>query len=192
MGLEVVAFVFGGLLILVSIVGGGFEVRELKIPKVTWVTRVLAGLAGVTFVVMGLGIEPRQVIAAPSPVPLAAAVAPPATVAPPSPVDFTIHDQLGAGQVSEQVTVVIDGRRVGTLTINQHYPASSVTVTVPQPGRYSYTVESAAVFDVEGQLWERPGVGQGMIDVQAGQHFDLAGQISGDTWLVTLIQGETR
>jgi len=34
MSIEIVAFVFGGLLLFVGVVGGGFEVKELEIPKV--------------------------------------------------------------------------------------------------------------------------------------------------------------
>ena len=62
------------------------------------------------------------------------------SISPPSPavspieaamVDFEITNQLGDGQVTEQVAVVIDGRSVGTLTVDVVHRTASLTVTVP-------------------------------------------------------------
>ena len=36
MNVNVLAFVFGALLLFVAIIGGGFELRELKVPRVGW------------------------------------------------------------------------------------------------------------------------------------------------------------
>lgn len=47
----------GGILILTGVIGGGFEVRELKIPQVKWPTRVIACVAGFVLVLMGAGIN---------------------------------------------------------------------------------------------------------------------------------------
>jgi hypothetical protein len=55
MGSEFVFVVLGGILILTGVIGGGFEVRELKIPPVKWPTRIVAFLAGFTFIFMGVG-----------------------------------------------------------------------------------------------------------------------------------------
>lgn len=95
-------------------------------------------------------------------------------------------DQLGQGQLSEQVTVLIDGKNVGNLTVNEQYPTSSLTVTVPHSGQHSYTAEAAAVFDIQGNPVEYTGAGQGMINVQRGQVYSLRGSISGNTWLVSI------
>jgi len=61
-------------------------------------------------------------------------------------------------------------------------------VTTKTPGRYSFTVESAAVFNFNGELRELRGAGQGMIDVDSGKQYDLEGTITGNTWLVTLVE----
>jgi chemotaxis protein histidine kinase CheA len=55
--IQVLAFVFGALLILIGIVGGGFEIKELKIPKVSIAGRVIAGLIGSFFFVVAFGFE---------------------------------------------------------------------------------------------------------------------------------------
>ena len=43
----------GAIFILIGIIGGGFEIKEIKIPRVGMFPRVLAGMIGVT--VLGLG-----------------------------------------------------------------------------------------------------------------------------------------
>jgi hypothetical protein len=186
MSLDTVAFVFGGLLLLVGIVGGGFEVRELKIPRVGWAPRLFATLAGLTFLYIGLSVQPT--VAAGRTAPASPETAHARSRSRPAPIDFTIHNQRGENQVSEQVVVLIDGRMVGNLTVNEHYSTASLTVTVPRPGRYSYTVESAAVFNVNGHQHELRGAGQGMIAVDSGKQYDLAGTLTGNTWLVSLVE----
>ena len=98
-------------------------------------------------------------------------------------VYFTIRDELGEGQVSERVRVLINGKEVGTLTVNEYYPTSTVTVAVPDDGPYSYVLEATAVFKDDNQLREIVGMGQGLISVKNGNVYDLASSISGDTWL---------
>lgn len=54
--IPVLTFLLGGILVLVSILGGGFEVRELKIPQVNWFTRLVAAAAGSLFILIALGL----------------------------------------------------------------------------------------------------------------------------------------
>jgi hypothetical protein len=183
MGFDTVAFVFGGVLLLVGIIGGGFEVKEVKIPRVGWAPRLFATLAGFLFLCIGVNVQ-----AAGRGAPASPTIAQASVGATPAPIDFTIHDQCGENQVSEQVTVLIDGRMVGNLSVNEQYSNASLTVTVPRPGRYSYTVESAAVFNVDGYRREMRGAGQGMIAVDSGKQYDLAGSLTGNTWLVSLVE----
>jgi hypothetical protein len=53
MTLQTMSFIFGALLLAVAILGGGFEVKEIKVSNVTTNGRILAGLAGLVFVVLG-------------------------------------------------------------------------------------------------------------------------------------------
>jgi hypothetical protein len=103
---------------------------------------------------------------------------------------FAILNTLGEAQVSEQVVILVDGKTVGTLTVNQDFPEAMLKVTVPKPGTYSYTVEAQAVFNNQGNLFGYQGAGQGNISVQSGKQFRLVGSFSGDTWLVTLQEVE--
>jgi PAN domain len=53
MTLQAMSFIFGALLLAVGILGGGFEVKEVKVSNVTTSGRIFAGLAGLVFVVLG-------------------------------------------------------------------------------------------------------------------------------------------
>ncbi len=56
MTLEVVSFVIGGLLIATAVVGGGFEIKEIRMPRVGAGARLGALVVGLLFIFMGLGI----------------------------------------------------------------------------------------------------------------------------------------
>jgi len=57
MELSLVAFLFGAILLAVAILGGGFELKELKVPKVSWFPRFISSFLGMFFVVLGIGLE---------------------------------------------------------------------------------------------------------------------------------------
>jgi hypothetical protein len=50
MTLQSLSFIFGGLLLLVGILGGGFEVKEIKIPTVPLGGRIVAAMVGLVFI----------------------------------------------------------------------------------------------------------------------------------------------
>jgi hypothetical protein len=106
----------------------------------------------------------------------------------PQSIDFTIMDRLGPNQISEQVVIVIDGRNVGTLTVDTYHPTAALKVTVPGSGRYSYSASAEAVFNVQGQQMQFFGTGQGMISASSRKSFDLQGSFSGNTWDVSLVE----
>jgi hypothetical protein len=53
--LNAITFLFGAGLLAVAILGGGFEVKELKVPKVGGLARFLSGVVGAVFVLIALG-----------------------------------------------------------------------------------------------------------------------------------------
>ncbi|TWA99881.1 PAN domain-containing protein [Bradyrhizobium stylosanthis] len=53
MTLPTMSFIFGALLLAVGILGGGFEVKEVKVSNVTTTARILAGVVGAAFIVLG-------------------------------------------------------------------------------------------------------------------------------------------
>jgi TPR repeat protein len=53
MTVPLLSFILGGILLLAGIIGGGIEVKELKIPRISGATRGIATLSGFVFVVLG-------------------------------------------------------------------------------------------------------------------------------------------
>lgn len=168
MTLEIASFIFGGLLILIGLLGGGFEVKEIKVPKVRLPSRLISAVVGIIFVALGVALH------SPSNLP----VEPPTTM-----VHFQIRDELGTSQVSEQVRVTIDERFVGTITVSKQYPLSEISVSVPREATYSYQLVANAVsLNEEGQELEYTGVGRGNINVKSGKTYHLLAGVSGNTW----------
>ncbi|HWY20082.1 MAG TPA: hypothetical protein VNX26_02620 [Candidatus Acidoferrum sp.] len=185
MSIEIASFVFGGILLFVGVLGGGFELKELKVPKVGTGVRVLAALLGLVFITAGFGSRSDS---SPKPADNNDHNLVHAAVLPEEPVEFTLVDDLGQGEVSEQVTVLMDGKDLGNLTVNQDYPHSKLRVTVPHPGQHSYTIEATTIFAGPQGQFRYDGAGQGMIDVQRGKTYSLRGSITGNTLFVSLEQ----
>ena len=60
MGLDILAFGLGGLMLLVAFIGGGFELKEVRIPSVGWKPRSAAAIVGILFVSLGIIAHPFQ------------------------------------------------------------------------------------------------------------------------------------
>jgi hypothetical protein len=103
-----------------------------------------------------------------------------------------LSDQLGDGEICEQVTILVDGKDLGNLSVNEQYPNARLRVAVPEPGQHSYTAEATAVFNVQGTPLQYDGAGQGMINVQPGKNYSLRGSMTGDTWLVSIEEDQSR
>jgi YARHG domain len=57
---QVMVFLLGAFLIVVGIVGGGFELKEIKIPSVARIPRIIAGVAGAVLIAFSLGLLPTH------------------------------------------------------------------------------------------------------------------------------------
>jgi hypothetical protein len=179
MTIELLAFVFGIVLLFIAIVGGGFELRELKVPRVGTVARIVSAVAGVIFLALGFSDSPGRPPVRETPPQTAPAPSP-------DPVHFTVGDELAELQITEQVTVHIDGRKVGTLTVDTVHPSSEVAVTLPEAGRYDYVLRSTTIFDHDGEPVEVPGYGSGQIDVKDGSSFSVVYEFGEQELLLAL------
>lgn len=183
MTVEFIVFALGALLLLIGIIGGGFELKEIKIPPVGRIARALSSMAGVILILMGISM-----VAQSSPGNQQPSANPTETQS--AAITFKIFDVIGPGQLNERVTVLLDGKRVGDLVVSSESSYSEITVTVPEAGQYSYSIEATANFfdAATGNIFPYTGIGQGMIQVDNGSSFMLAGSISGNSWLVTLVE----
>jgi hypothetical protein len=66
MTLQSMSFIFGAILLAVAILGGGFEIKEIKVSNVSIGVRALAGIVGLFFIALGFWQQP---IALPSDAP---------------------------------------------------------------------------------------------------------------------------
>jgi len=59
MSLQAMSFIFGALLLAIGILGGGFEVKEIKVSSVSGKVRVVAAGVGALFVILGF-LQPKD------------------------------------------------------------------------------------------------------------------------------------
>ena len=94
MTVQSMSFIFGALLLAVAILGGGFEVKEIKVSNVSIGVRFVAGIVGLCFIALGSGAlgflqlpgaspEPPSEPPPVSPVPGLSRTAPPSQTKPP-------------------------------------------------------------------------------------------------------------
>jgi hypothetical protein len=58
MTLQSMSFIFGAILLAVAILGGGFEIKEIKVSNVSIGVRALAGIVGLFFIALGFWQQP--------------------------------------------------------------------------------------------------------------------------------------
>jgi hypothetical protein len=178
---QIALLLFGAFLLLIAIIGGGFEMRELKIPKVGNVPRILAGVGGVLFVMFAIGVgaaaQPNSTKEN-SPIP---ATAEQPRDPSPTPVKFVVADTLDSDQnvrgLSDDTIIKIDGSPVGTLSVSERIPKGELVVTVAKAGQHSFAIDSTVVFVYNNRRLSVNCFGTGMIDVNAGSHYIVNGHL---------------
>ena len=111
MAVEAIAFGFGALLVVTAILGGGFEIREIKMPQVGPIPRVASLVIGAVFIMIGLGIgraDPPQVLGTQTAAPQGVMAAPGSSAPAPAAGPATGGQEFGG----------INGRYTVTWTMN--------------------------------------------------------------------------
>ena len=190
MTIQVVLGALGALLLLTAVLGGGFELRELKVPRVGRIARGVAGILGGVCVLFAIALTGLDDAAHANRTPNSN---PGPSAGHDQPVQQPVHieltDELGDNQVSEQVSVVFDGRKVGDLKVDADYPTAQLEITLPAAGRYDYTIasDSQELAD-DGTVNEITGSGSGSVTVADGNVFDVELADNGMARDVTLVQ----
>ena len=63
MSLDTASFILGGLFIAVAILGGGFEVKEVKIQSVGRTNRILSLFAGIFLIFLSVALNKPEIVA---------------------------------------------------------------------------------------------------------------------------------
>lgn len=173
MGLETAAFLVGVLLVGVALLGGagGIEVKEIKIPKVSRFARVLAGCAGVVFILIGLHVKGTITI------PFIGTTDPNNSSGEISgQTPFILKAQLGdfrgAKEIETQITVFIEGRKVAEFYLDPDSPSDSKTLGMDKPGKYRYSIDGYTKWSTNPDKIRLAGS-------------DTIGIVSGRTYLVS-------
>jgi hypothetical protein len=58
--IETMSFILGGILVAAALFGGGLEIKELKLPQIGTIARVLAALAGIGFIALAIYLNPKK------------------------------------------------------------------------------------------------------------------------------------
>src|SRR5262245_15610641 len=123
---------FGVVLLLIAIVGGGFEIQNLKIPKVQILPRILAAIGEILFMLLGMAFRDPPNTRNGNEILLSLVPDMQLKSQSSSKIQFVIFDQLEAQHIvagqSEQARIRINGSSVGTLTVNEHFPRSELIV----------------------------------------------------------------
>ena len=248
LNLQAIAFLLGAGLIIVAIVGGGVEVRDLRVPPMAAIPRTLAAVFGGLLMLGATPLGPAllgniwaisatnsvQTIrqnavtnvasagnaAAPAPTPAAtipanaaavpanvaesataAAVAVPARpvqaggdaeqpavpqTAPADPTDreITVSDLLGKNQKYERVGIRVNGKSVGTLSIDASNPSDSVSFRVR--GNDTYELSGNDAVYIDGQPVGRSITGSGTFSSDIDRRRYRLWQVFFDPPLLTL------
>jgi adenylate cyclase len=125
MTLQTMSFIFGALLLAVGILGGGFEVKEVKVSNASMGVRIIAGIVGLLFIGLGFWQQLSDVLPRTGPPP-----APPTPQIPNPPTAPTVPPKPAEALVAEQLPFVSDRDRitVGTVYVPaQDYKALAIS-----------------------------------------------------------------
>lgn len=172
MGATEVVFFLGCALVIIGILGGGMEVKEIKIPPLSTLPRLLSGVFGVILLTLAYSGIPNPGPATPGP------VAPTANTsfAAPAPTSserfVTIMDKLGDGQEFERIEVFIAGQRVGEVVVDQRRTTNSIRIPVSDRTEL-YTLEGSEATRRPQGVVTRSIKGDGRIDLRMPKTFNL-------------------
>jgi hypothetical protein len=146
------------LLLLTGLLGGGFGIREFKLPKATAGVRITAILAGlILWRVSGSAFQQPSG----------------SVFQQPRRANFSLTNNLTQGALRERIFLTIEGEEVGSIASSSDNPNSVKEFTVPETGTHRYSVEVFGFYDNNGQEASFYGQGSGIIDVESGDVFEV-------------------
>jgi hypothetical protein len=165
---QLVLLVFGLILIASAIVGGGLEIREIRVPKMSLIPRLLAGVVGGGCLVAALysNFQPSETSGAGA----SSRNSDQNEVANEGEAPAIITDRLGRRQNYARLAVDIDGRRVGELVMTPQSRSGRLEIEpTPRVARYLLEGEESTQFGSE--TIQRRLAGEGTIEITPGAHF---------------------
>jgi hypothetical protein len=171
-------FLLGCVLIVVAIIGGGFEITQIRIPKVGFIARTMAAIFGSILLLVSMG-NPEffsgmndasssrrgstssggEINLSPKPEIQEAFY-------------ITIYNEAVGNQIFERINVDLSGQGVGQLVSDRNRPLSSTYVKLI--GRYhNYRISGISIIQVGSRQHTRIVSGEGVIDARESSQFEL-------------------
>ena len=157
----------GVILLILAALGGGIEVKELKVPQINPISRFFCAISGVCLVFFGMYVTNPNT----SPIKLH-----PIRKSVVAPTNFTISDALNEKFNAEQIEVFIDGNSVGILKLDKLLPFSVLKIPVPSEGKYQYRLAGRIIKETSSGSKEYTISGKGYIQVVNGITFIMQGK----------------
>lgn len=158
----------GGLMLLIGLGGGGIAIHALKIERVEPSVRLLSGFLGAGALVLGLMQVPSLCVWP------QACVRAGTTSPPPSPptsegVRILVQSELFDGELSERVSLTIDGLPWGEIVLDHEHPQGLLRIGLPGAVKLRYSMDFQNTVDFDGTVRALRGAADGTLDVRDGQ-----------------------
>ncbi|HST37037.1 MAG TPA: hypothetical protein VLK25_10470 [Allosphingosinicella sp.] len=165
MSAQTILLIVGLIFMGSAIVGGGLEIKELKIPTLSNLSRILAGAFGGICLFLGLGYSLLPTGEDSSRNSLTATENPAAPAREP----LVLIDGLGGEQIDEWVELHLDGQFAGRLRLNAPHPSGRIEV--PATNRTAlYVIRGGEHVRTPAGIVGREFSGEGSIVLAPGAH----------------------
>ena len=177
---QTAAFLLGCALVVIAIMGGGITAREITIPSLRPIPRVLCGAVGTGLVVIGLNLYPLvRPASANAGTPSPCKGLGPAFVSANQPV-VEVTDRLGDNQVFERVDLFVGDRSAGTLCVDRKKP--SARILIPLSGKEEpYSAKGTETTNRSTGPQTRTVEGAGTIDLSRSGRYSIRSEPSSET-----------
>jgi hypothetical protein len=167
-------FLLGCVLIVVAIIGGGFEITQIRIPKVGFIARIMAAIFGSILLLVSMG-NPEFFSSMNG---NSSRDRSPATTQPMQQSAqenqyrsvITIYNYLNDPQIYENVSVTMSGSQVGNLLVDRNRRVASIVVRLEGRVHY-YSLGGTSTIQTRAGASTRIVIGSGTMDFSVGQEY---------------------
>ena len=153
--------------LLISVVcSSWFGIREFKFIRATAGTRITAFLIAFILWVSTFIYQQTRII------------------------NFSVTNNLTEGVLREQIVLTIEGVEVGFIISDINNPSSIKEFNLSKAGTYNYLVKLSGLFKNNGQEASFSGQGNGIIDVESEDIFEIQREFTDTGLVLTLIERE--
>jgi hypothetical protein len=162
------------VLIVVAIIGGGFEITQIRIPKVGFIARIMAAIFGSILLLVSMG-NPEFFSGMNG---NSSRDRSPANTQPMQQSTqenqyrsvITIYNYLNDPQIYENVSVTMSGSQVGNLLVDRNRRMASIVVRLEGRVHY-YSLGGTSTIQTRAGASTRIVIGSGTMDFSVGQEY---------------------